>query len=99
MDFMRKSLRSLRYVSGSKLAMNAPSIRERIASSGPALNSGTAKAQLLIILGFRNRTAVPEAQDDQELRLCGPDRKSTRLNSSHDQISYAVFCLKKKTKV
>src|SRR2546421_5267931 len=25
-----------------------------------------------------------------------PDRKSTRLNSSHDQISYAVFCLKKK---
>src|SRR5206468_11593447 len=29
-------------------------------------------------------------------RLAG-DRKSTRLNSSHDQISYAVFCLKKKT--
>src|SRR2546428_2224178 len=26
------------------------------------------------------------------------DRKSTRLNSSHDQISYAVFCLKKKKK-
>src|SRR2546421_5215973 len=26
------------------------------------------------------------------------DRKSTRLNSSHDQISYAVFCLKKKIK-
>src|SRR2546421_9215134 len=28
----------------------------------------------------------------------GQDRKSTRLNSSHDQISYAVFCLKKKKK-
>src|SRR2546430_10366048 len=27
---------------------------------------------------------------------CRPDRKSTRLNSSHSQISYAVFCLKKK---
>src|SRR6478672_12462052 len=27
-----------------------------------------------------------------------PDRKSTRLNSSRDQISYAVFCLKKKKK-
>src|ERR1035437_10786310 len=27
----------------------------------------------------------------------GPDRKSTRLNSSHANISYAVFCLKKKT--
>src|SRR6185312_6051429 len=29
-------------------------------------------------------------------RLEQQDRKSTRLNSSHDQISYAVFCLKKK---
>src|SRR2546422_6981369 len=28
----------------------------------------------------------------------GPDRKSTRLNSSHGYISYAVFCLKKKNK-
>src|SRR5690606_41029608 len=33
----------------------------------------------------------------QELDLEGPiDRKSTRLNSSHVKISYAVFCLKKK---
>src|SRR2546421_6079537 len=30
------------------------------------------------------------------LRAAVEDRKSTRLNSSHDQISYAVFCLKKK---
>src|SRR5206468_4682772 len=29
-------------------------------------------------------------------KLVRRDRKSTRLNSSHDQISYAVFCLKKK---
>src|SRR5688572_30893105 len=29
----------------------------------------------------------------------GQDRKSTRLNSSHSQISYAVFCLKKKTDI
>src|SRR2546430_12198098 len=28
--------------------------------------------------------------------ICDLDRKSTRLNSSHSQISYAVFCLKKK---
>src|SRR3989475_11944445 len=36
--------------------------------------------------------------DDDPLRIIqGPkDRKSTRLNSSHSQISYAVFCLKKK---
>src|SRR3712207_8619921 len=31
------------------------------------------------------------------LRLHALDRKSTRLNSSHANISYAVFCLKKKT--
>src|SRR5688572_31704568 len=33
-------------------------------------------------------------RDEEEAR----DRKSTRLNSSHSQISYAVFCLKKKKK-
>src|SRR5256886_4035374 len=31
-----------------------------------------------------------------KLKLPNLDRKSTRLNSSHSQISYAVFCLKKK---
>src|SRR2546430_11174669 len=31
-----------------------------------------------------------------EAHVDGEDRKSTRLNSSHSQISYAVFCLKKK---
>src|SRR2546430_17467117 len=40
--------------------------------------------------------------DGHRLRRTGlgpmPDRKSTRLNSSHSQISYAVFCLKKKNK-
>src|SRR5690625_5897524 len=38
---------------------------------------------------------VSEGQLGQSLL---PDRKSTRLNSSHVAISYAVFCLKKKTK-
>src|SRR5438034_8558603 len=33
----------------------------------------------------------------QVLSSAGRDRKSTRLNSSHTVISYAVFCLKKKT--
>src|SRR2546428_8666856 len=50
---------------------------------------------------------LPPAHDRPARRRLGPrlgdvrarpdgDRKSTRLNSSHDQISYAVFCLKKK---
>src|SRR5258708_16765508 len=40
--------------------------------------------------------------DDQSLtysELLHQDRKSTRLNSSHQIISYAVFCLKKKKKI
>src|SRR2546428_8552376 len=38
------------------------------------------------------------AGDTHLERITWRDRKSTRLNSSHDQISYAVFCLKKKKK-
>src|SRR5690348_17913362 len=39
-------------------------------------------------------------QSDADRRVSSPvvDRKSTRLNSSHPSISYAVFCLKKKKK-
>src|SRR5687768_18360014 len=57
------------------------------------------------------RSSRGEAQGDrvdraQRPEICGPlgnevggeDRKSTRLNSSHGYISYAVFCLKKKKK-
>src|SRR2546430_10965387 len=36
------------------------------------------------------------AENGREVRTESGDRKSTRLNSSHSQISYAVFCLKKK---
>src|SRR5438552_13880277 len=35
---------------------------------------------------------------DPRARRCTRDRKSTRLNSSHQIISYAVFCLKKKNR-
>src|SRR2546427_1821957 len=47
-------------------------------------------------------TMVLAAAGEAELLRTKPqamtDRKSTRLNSSHSQISYAVFCLKKKKK-
>src|SRR3989449_7238241 len=39
---------------------------------------------------------LPPPTPNPEARYA-PDRKSTRLNSSHGYISYAVFCLKKKT--
>src|SRR5438105_9544749 len=62
---------------------------------------------------FRSRTADPGADrrcaahpdrggrsrpGEREDCRAGRDRKSTRLNSSHEWISYAVFCLKKKNK-
>src|SRR2546428_6169329 len=47
-------------------------------------------AGMAIVYGILAMLAVPI-----RLAVVG-DRKSTRLNSSHDQISYAVFCLKKK---
>src|SRR5207253_4815194 len=37
-------------------------------------------------------------RSDDAISVSHPDRKSTRLNSSHVAISYAVFCLKKKKK-
>src|SRR3712207_7459219 len=40
--------------------------------------------------------AFPEQWPRNWIRQTGTDRKSTRLNSSHANISYAVFCLKKK---
>src|SRR2546427_7596376 len=48
---------------------------------------------------FRSRPAPPgrgRCPGRRAPAAAGRDRKSTRLNSSHSQISYAVFCLKKK---
>src|SRR5438309_8073784 len=65
-------------------------------------------------IGFLERTEADAAHHGQPrgrkraarrrpLNGLGPtkreDRKSTRLNSSHSSISYAVFCLKKKTEI
>src|SRR5689334_24711050 len=46
-------------------------------------------------VGVFTPIATPFTSDD---KVKGVDRKSTRLNSSHSSISYAVFCLKKKKK-
>src|SRR5688572_33214597 len=49
--------------------------------------------------GFIARAfATHPAPPDRREAALALDRKSTRLNSSHSQISYAVFCLKKKKK-
>src|SRR2546430_16757537 len=50
------------------------------------------------ILFLAQRAQPPGIFSDYTVAHGHLDRKSTRLNSSHSQISYAVFCLKKKNK-
>src|SRR3712207_7405120 len=65
---------------------------------------GVARAECGQLLGARTRLAddhlgavgQPHDRLDVVAEDHGRDRKSTRLNSSHANISYAVFCLKKK---
>src|SRR5256885_12255699 len=49
-----------------------------------------------VLAGLRAGQAGIDLEQERLLRRQQPDRKSTRLNSSHLVISYAVFCLKKK---
>src|SRR2546430_2989672 len=62
-------------------------------------------AQLVACASDQHRCAFRRGRRECEVEIDGAaddlpleDRKSTRLNSSHSQISYAVFCLKKKKK-
>src|SRR2546421_5638693 len=59
---------------------------------GPYVTDGETNASL------RKGDTVEGITVERASELLQIDRKSTRLNSSHDQISYAVFCLKKKKK-
>src|SRR3989475_3165590 len=68
-----------------------PVILALLQPASVALADGPAVAR-----GLGHRADI-EADDDAAVADIG-DRKSTRLNSSHSQISYAVFCLKKKKK-
>src|SRR6266478_6613261 len=57
---------------------------------------GELKNLRMLDLGHNALATVPEAIGELRGLTDFLDRKSTRLNSSHSQISYAVFCLKKK---
>src|SRR2546430_7138084 len=64
----------------------------------PILTSGSAST-LTVVKQIRQLMPRIQAGLPKSLNvdfLFDQDRKSTRLNSSHSQISYAVFCLKKK---
>src|SRR5437667_4665452 len=70
----------------------------------PISNRGTFSQELWISAQFhqarscRLKYSLAFVEDRRQDAAANQDRKSTRLNSSHITISYAVFCLKKKTK-
>src|SRR3989442_8406999 len=65
-----------------------------------ALPISRLRCKLPRALETRTKSVANPDRQGLLLRLVGPeDRKSTRLNSSHVRISYAVFCLKKKNAV
>src|SRR5688572_32439945 len=72
-----------------------PILRFTVAASQASLTSAVARARSIVTMVEPKKPAVScEPSERTDAR----DRKSTRLNSSHSQISYAVFCLKKKKK-
>src|SRR2546429_2759734 len=58
--------------------------------------SGDIKMENTDVMGASANFADVRNIDVAQGRFITPDRKTTRLNSSHGYISYAVFCLKKK---
>src|SRR3712207_7986802 len=76
--------------SGEVLSMQAPHLLNRLALLGGA------EAGEELLGGGGTLRAVDLLKPLEDRELPGRDRKSTRLNSSHANISYAVFCLKKK---
>src|SRR2546422_7846178 len=70
----------------------------------PFLHAGAARRgddddRQVLVDGELDRARELLADDGPHTAAEEPDRKSTRLNSSHGYISYAVFCLKKKKKL
>src|SRR3989442_2356388 len=86
-----------------RLSDAAEGLSGRIDCSPENIEQGLAKLVLSLIELLRQlleRQAIRRmeggALTDEQIEQMGEDRKSTRLNSSHVRISYAVFCLKKK---
>src|SRR5687768_18140085 len=69
-----------------------------LAQRGAVVTGVDASAEMLAVARLRAQEAGASVTFKQGDAHALEDRKSTRLNSSHGYISYAVFCLKKKKK-
>src|SRR5690242_12523993 len=93
---LEDAFRQIRYVAGADIAFD-PATEEAFA--------GVVVYRFPLLEEVERRMArrrlqfpyVPGLLSFREIPILMADRKSTRLNSSHMSISYAVFCLKKKT--
>src|SRR3712207_7045231 len=79
-----------RSVEGLPVARVVPHRRFTTLSSARCMSGRTSSNST------RTRSPTPYEEPMASFERTTPDRKSTRLNSSHANISYAVFCLKKK---
>src|SRR2546430_1149557 len=96
LEFAKANNRNtLIFDTAGRLQIDEPLVQELV-----RLRELTKPQEILLVLdAATGQEAVNVATHfDQALKITGADRKSTRLNSSHSQISYAVFCLKKKKK-
>src|SRR5690606_39506971 len=98
---------------GSRHGWGGPGPRGRPGPGGPHAAAGTGRTSVAPGTKAGGRGAAPgrnasvasglewrsAAAGPVQPRETAADRKSTRLNSSHVKISYAVFCLKKKNKI
>src|SRR5438034_10437534 len=75
-----------------------PSFPTRRSSDLWKIGVSPSESRIQIAIATRRREMMNGTRQPQSLKASTPDRKSTRLNSSHTVISYAVFCLKKKKK-
>src|SRR5690606_40833276 len=83
------------YVNGMPLTQRHPYVYDIKQHDVNPIGSAN---NMLSGVDMNNILSVEIIKDPARLARLGPDRKSTRLNSSHVKISYAVVCLKKKTK-
>src|SRR5690242_13766657 len=93
-----------RRAQGQHPALGAPSGREHgslVAAAPFDQQHRRVVAERALLVVEQGTDEPPHGLRDRQARgeVGGEDRKSTRLNSSHMSISYAVFCLKKKKKL
>src|SRR5690606_39829530 len=74
-----------------------PAFAEYISAYTSGVVSSTSPLRVVFTRDMVDSSRLGSESDDRLFSFT-PDRKSTRLNSSHVKISYAVFCLKKKTR-